>query len=61
MHSTMKRLLFLLCLLTTTIISQAQSKQEQGAIKSLCGCYDVKFMYAEIFPSDTASKFTKPY
>lgn len=39
----------------------AQPMQEQQAIKSLCGCYEVDFKYAETFASDTAYKFYPRY
>lgn len=39
----------------------AQPKTEQQAIKSLCGCYEVDFKYAETFAADTAYKFKPRY
>ncbi len=49
--------LFIAC--TTQVC--AQPKQEQDAIKSLCGCYEVDFRYAETFAPDTAYKFHPRY
>lgn len=46
--------LFLLCLATTAAF--AQPKADRDAIKAMCGCYDVKFNYAETFSPDTAYK-----
>lgn len=56
----MKRLLAGILLLTVTQ-SFAQSKKDVESIKSLCGCYDIDFKYAEIFPTDTSYKIRKPY
>ncbi len=43
--------LFLLLKVTPTF---AQSQKDADAIKSMCGCFDVTFNYAETFSNDTA-------
>lgn len=53
----MKRLTLLpLIILTFSIFVNAQSKKEQDekAIKDMCGCYEIKFKYAETFSPDIA-------
>ncbi len=40
---------------------QAQTAKEQQAIKSLCGCYEVDFKYAETFAADEEYKFPPRY
>ncbi|PHS67958.1 MAG: hypothetical protein COB12_01710 [Flavobacterium sp.] len=53
----MKQLALLpLFILAFTIVGNAQNKKEkdQEAIKSMCGCYDIKFKYAETFSPDIA-------
>ncbi len=57
----MKKITLLLGLSFSLLGAKAQQQKEVAAIKDLCGCYEVKFMYAEIFPTDTSSKFSKPY
>ena len=57
----MKKLLLASMLLGTYISSHAQPKKDVESIKSLCGCYDIEFKYAETFSSDTAYKKSKPY
>ena len=39
----------------------AQPATEQQAVKSLCGCFEVEFKYAETFAADTAYKFHPRY
>lgn len=39
----------------------AQKKEEVAAIKNLCGCFEVEFMYAETFSTDTAYQFKDRY
>jgi len=39
----------------------AQPASEQNALKSLCGCFEVDFKYAETFAADTAYKFQPRY
>ncbi|WP_034045916.1 DUF6607 family protein [Wocania ichthyoenteri] len=53
----MKRLTLLpLLILIFSVIGQAQNKkeQDQNAIKDMCGCYEIKFKYAETFSPDIA-------
>lgn len=47
----MKRVLLSLMLLAITVTTQAQRKKvkDQNAIKSMCGCYEVTFNFAETF------------
>lgn len=56
----MKRILIAILLLTTAA-TYAQPKQDVESIKSLCGCYQIDFKYAETFPADTNYKIRKPY
>jgi hypothetical protein len=56
----MKKLLVSLGIITTLAV-QAQDKKEQQAIKNLCGCYEVEFMYAETFSENPVYKLSKPY
>lgn len=56
----MKKLLVSLGIITTVAV-QAQDKKEQQAIKNLCGCYEVEFMYAETFSGNPVYKLAKPY
>ena len=39
----------------------SQQKQDLQAIKSLCGCFEVDFRYAETFSPDKNYQFAKPY
>lgn len=41
--------LFTLLLFTITITAQTKKEQDQKAIKSMCGCYEVTFNFAETF------------
>jgi hypothetical protein len=47
----MKRVLLAILVLSVTISVNAQSKkkQDQEAIKAMCGCFEVKFNFAETF------------
>ncbi|MBS7788165.1 hypothetical protein KIH23_12730 [Flavobacterium sp. CYK-55] len=49
----MKNSLLMILLLSLTV--QAQNTQDQKAIKSMCGCYEIKFNFTETFsyPQDT--------
>lgn len=38
-------------------VAQAQQANEKKIIENLCGCYDVKFTYAETFAPDSNYKF----
>ncbi len=56
----MKQLLFIILMLPAFIASgQSKTSQDKEAIKSMCGCYQVTFEYAETFAPDTAYKFHK--
>lgn len=57
----MKKILFLALSGLITVTLHAQLKEEQQAIKSLCGCYEVDFKYAETFAADTAYRFHPRY
>ncbi|MEM9389021.1 MAG: DUF6607 family protein [Bacteroidota bacterium] len=58
----MKTLLsFLLCLSLTVVVAQKKKKQDIEAIKSMCGCYDVSFSFAETFAPDKDYEFHKNY
>lgn len=48
-----------LSILSVALMATASNAQEKGAemIKSLCGCYDVTFTYAETFAPDSNYKF----
>lgn len=48
-------------LLLVCVCSTAQPKQDLQSIKSLCGCFEVDFRYAETFSPDKNYKFDKPY
>jgi hypothetical protein len=39
----------------------AQKKEEIAAINSLCGCFEIEFMYSETFAADSAYKLSAPY
>ncbi|WP_108867814.1 DUF6607 family protein [Aquimarina aquimarini] len=41
--------LLLLAFVSTTITAQNKKKQDQNAIKKMCGCYEVTFNFAETF------------
>ncbi len=56
----MKKLIVALLMIAATT-AQAQDKKEKEAIKSLCGCYEVGFMYAETFAVAPAYELSKPY
>jgi hypothetical protein len=57
----MKRIYLATLVCFVTHSSFAQTKNEQQAIKNLCGCYEVTFKYAETFAADTAYKFHPTY
>ena len=51
-------------ILTGVFIAQplfAQSTQDLQAIRSMCGCYEVEFAFAETFSSDTLYQFHENY
>ncbi|ATA93832.1 DUF6607 family protein [Capnocytophaga canimorsus] len=45
----MKRLFVVLCVISFLTEVKAQNKKDIKAIKSMCGCYEVTFRYAETF------------
>lgn len=54
----MKKLLFIISiLLAFTANAQNKLQQDKAAIKSMCGCYQVTFEYAETFAPDPAYKY----
>ena len=56
----MKKYLFILGMLAA-LSATAQTAKETDAIKSLCGCYDVDFKYAETFAGSKDYQYAKPY
>jgi hypothetical protein len=58
--SLMKKLLAALLIIFVTT-AQAQDNKEKEAIKNLCGCYEVEFMYTETFAVAPTYKLSKPY
>jgi hypothetical protein len=57
----MKKILVLFVAALFAVGVDAQTKKEKEAIKNLCGCFDVDFMYAETFSPNSAYTFKKPY
>jgi hypothetical protein len=57
----MNRSILLSYFIILSLPIMAQFSKEQGAIKKLCGCFEVQFMYAETFAPDTAYALHKPY
>ncbi|MET0242705.1 MAG: DUF6607 family protein [Flavitalea sp.] len=57
----MKRLFSISLLLVVSVHLVAQNKEDAESIKSLCGCFEVTFMYAETFSADTAYKYSNKY
>lgn len=45
----MKRIVLLLCIMPLFINAQSKKKQDRAAIKSMCGCFEVTFNFAETF------------
>lgn len=50
-----------LFLLSTPVLVLAQPEKDIKAIQSLCGCFKVKFDFAETFSPDTAYRFKERY
>ena len=48
---------FLLAVLFLSVSTYAQKTEDEKAIKAMCGCYEIKFNFAETFkyPKDTAN------
>ena len=57
----MKSIYFLVILCFGSVFSFSQNKEDIKSIESLCGCFEVSFMYAETFSPDTAYKFGSRY
>lgn len=57
----MKLLIAISLILGSSLNSFAQNKEDIKSVQSLCGCFEVNFMYAETFATDTAYKFSKKY
>ncbi len=47
----------LLFILFLSVSTNAQKTEDEKAIKAMCGCYEIKFNFAETFkyPKDTAN------
>ncbi len=39
----------IMCSINTSVNAQKKKKQDQEAIKKMCGCYEVSFNFAETF------------
>ncbi|WP_422361435.1 DUF6607 family protein [Reichenbachiella sp.] len=58
----MKKIIIILLFLSTAIAyGQKQKKQDIEAIKAMCGCYDIRFNFAETFAPDKDYEFHKNY
>lgn len=58
----MKRIIITLMFISTTVAyGQKQKKEDIAAIKAMCGCYDIRFNFAETFAPDTAYQFHEKY
>ena len=58
----MKNILIIaLCLLTIPGLAQKKKKQDREAIKSMCGCYEISFNFAETFSPNKEYKFHDNY
>jgi hypothetical protein len=57
----MKNWILLFAAAFVALTTRAQVKKEKEAIKNLCGCFEVDFMYAETFSPNTNYTFKKPY
>lgn len=57
------RYLLTICLLLTSLLvfGQKKKKQDQKAIKAMCGCYEVTFEFAETFSPDRDYQFHDNY
>lgn len=53
--------LIVLALLMNQITIGQQIKQDKEAIKSMCGCYEVKFNFAEVYSPDLGYDLKEPY
>lgn len=58
----MKKVMIALLFISTTVAyGQKQKKEDIAAIKAMCGCYDIRFNFAETFAPDTAYQFHDNY
>lgn len=53
----MIRFIFSTIVITLTITAAAQPAGDKATLNKLCGCFDVKFMYAETFAADTGYRY----
>jgi len=53
--------LFVFALLLNQIAFNQTLEQDKEAIKSMCGCYEVKFNFAEVYSPDLGYDLKKPY
>ena len=58
---TLRFTMIALSVLVANLVSFAQSTQDLQAIRSMCGCYEVTFSFAETFSPDTAYAFHDNY
>ena len=57
----MKKTFFAVLLMGVSTLANAQKKEDIAAIKGQCGCFDVKFSYAETFAPDKDYKYHDRY
>lgn len=57
----MKYLSSLAVALLLSTATQAQNKEDNQAIKNMCGCYEVTFEFGETFSPDSTYKFKENY
>ncbi|UXX81072.1 hypothetical protein N7E81_08160 [Reichenbachiella carrageenanivorans] len=58
----MKKVMIGLLLISTTVAyGQKQKKEDIAAIKAMCGCYDIRFNFAETFAPDKDYEFHENY
>ncbi len=57
----MKKLFTAIVLMGVSILANAQKSEDIKAIKGQCGCFDIKFSYAETFAPDKNYKFHDRY
>lgn len=55
------RFIFSAILISSMVSASAQNKQDIESIKSLCGCFEVTFKYAETFATDKDYKLKDKY
>jgi uncharacterized protein DUF6607 len=57
----MRKITYLTACILLAVNVSAQQKTGQQSVRSLCGCFEVEFKYAETFAPDTAYKFHPRY